>query len=53
MSGNMVSHAHNKTRRVWKPNLKKFKTVIDGTTITLHVCARCLRSGYYARKVKV
>jgi large subunit ribosomal protein L28 len=51
VSGNKVSHAHNKTRRIWRPNLKKIKTELDGTTITLKICARCLRSDYIARKV--
>ncbi|GMO22342.1 MAG: 50S ribosomal protein L28 [Spirochaetaceae bacterium] len=51
VSGNKVSHAHNKTRRVWKPNIKKFKTEIEGRTITAHICTRCIKSGYLARKV--
>jgi large subunit ribosomal protein L28 len=51
VSGNKVSHAHNKTRRVWRPNLKKIKTELEGTTVTLKICARCLRSDYIARKV--
>jgi len=51
-TGNKVSHAKNHTRRVWRPNLKKIKTVIDGSTITLRICARCLKSDLAARKVK-
>ncbi|MDR3301616.1 MAG: 50S ribosomal protein L28 [Spirochaetaceae bacterium] len=51
VSGNKVSHAHNKTRRVWKPNLKKIKTELEGTTVTLKICARCLRNDYITRKV--
>ncbi|MDR2864694.1 MAG: 50S ribosomal protein L28 [Spirochaetaceae bacterium] len=50
-SGNKVSHAHNKTRRVWRPNIKKIKTEIEGTTLTLKICARCLKSDYITRKV--
>jgi large subunit ribosomal protein L28 len=51
VSGNKVSHAHNKTRRVWRPNIKKLKTEIDGTTLTVKVCARCLKSDFLTRKV--
>jgi len=28
--GNNVSHANNKTRRTWKPNLQVVRTLIDG-----------------------
>ncbi len=44
-AGNNVSHAHNKTRRVWKPNLIKMKALIGGKTKSVKICARCLRSG--------
>jgi large subunit ribosomal protein L28 len=44
-TGNNVSHAHNKTRRTWKPNLMKVRTMVGSTKTTLKVCARCLRSG--------
>lgn len=45
VSGNSISHAHNVTRRTWKPNLQKVRAVIDGTTRRILVCTRCLRSG--------
>jgi large subunit ribosomal protein L28 len=51
VTGNAVSHANNHTRRVWKPNIKKVKTQIDGTTVTLKICARCLRGDYITKKV--
>lgn len=51
VTGNKVSHANNKTRRVWRPNIKKLKTEIDGTTVTVKICARCIKSGYLTRKV--
>jgi len=47
MVGNNVSHAHNKTKRVWYPNLQKTR-VIDsktGAVKKMKVCTRCLRSG--------
>lgn len=44
-AGNNVSHAHNKTRRTWKPNLVKVRTLVGSSKTTLKVCTRCLRSG--------
>jgi large subunit ribosomal protein L28 len=53
ITGNNVSKSNIHTRRTWKPNLVKIKTEIDGTTMTLSVCTRCLRSGYITKKVHV
>ena len=33
--GNNVSHANNKTRRTWKPNLQVARIVIDGKIIKI------------------
>jgi large subunit ribosomal protein L28 len=51
ITGNKVSHAKNRTRRTWKPNLHKIKTEIQGTTLTIKICARCLKSGYITKKI--
>jgi large subunit ribosomal protein L28 len=45
MSGNNVSHANNKTKRRWNPNLQRVRANIKGTVKYLRVCTRCLRSG--------
>ncbi len=46
VTGNNVSHAHNKNRRRWMPNLQKVRTVSDsGRTMRINVCTRCIRSG--------
>lgn len=46
VTGNNVSHAHNKTRRRWLPNLQRVRTVTKaGNTVRLNVCTRCIRSG--------
>ncbi|MDR2102745.1 MAG: 50S ribosomal protein L28 [Treponema sp.] len=52
ITGNSVSHAKNHTRRTWKPNLVKLRTEIGGSTVTLKVCARCLKSDFITKKVK-
>ncbi len=44
--GNNVSHANNKTRRRWEPNLRKIRAVdVDGSIKTIKVCLSCLKSG--------
>ena len=53
MYGNKVSNSYNHTKRTWRPNLLKVKTTIDGTTRTINVCTRCLRSGFIEKKVHV
>jgi large subunit ribosomal protein L28 len=45
VTGNNVSHAKNRTRRTWKPNLLKVRTMIGSTKKTIKICTRCLRSG--------
>ncbi|WP_149555000.1 50S ribosomal protein L28 [Treponema pectinovorum] len=53
MTGNKVSKSYNHTRRTWRPNLLKVKTEIGGTTRTLNVCTRCMRSGFVTKKINV
>jgi len=43
--GYNVSHAHNKTRARWYPNLQRVKTVKEGRATRMRVCTSCLRSG--------
>ena len=46
LTGNKVSHANNKTKKVSKPNLKSIKAVGPrGAHVRMHVCTRCIRSG--------
>ncbi len=46
VTGNSVSHAHNKNRRRWLPNLKPVRMAqSNGTTRRMRVCTRCIRSG--------
>ena len=44
VAGRNVSHAHNVTRRQFKPNIQRVKAVINGGVKRIHVCTRCLRS---------
>ncbi|OGF16505.1 MAG: 50S ribosomal protein L28 [Candidatus Eisenbacteria bacterium RBG_16_71_46] len=43
MTGNNVSHAHNITKRVWRPNLQRVRALVEGRVRNLDVCTRCLR----------
>jgi large subunit ribosomal protein L28 len=48
--GNNVSHANNKTRRTWKPNLQVARIVGDeGKVIKVKVCTACLNAGKVKR----
>jgi large subunit ribosomal protein L28 len=48
--GNNVSHANNKTRRVWKPNLQVARIVDEsGKIVKVKVCTRCLSAGKVKR----
>ncbi len=45
-TGNNVSHAHNKTRRRWLPNLQPVKIRLDdGSNRRVRVCTNCIKSG--------
>jgi large subunit ribosomal protein L28 len=48
--GNSVSHATNRRKRLFKPNLQRVHALVDGSRKYLRVCTQCLRSG---RVVKV
>jgi len=48
--GNNVSHAHNLTRRMWKPNIQKATLTLDGgISVQLKLCTKCLRTVSKAR----
>ncbi|MDD5765598.1 MAG: 50S ribosomal protein L28 [Candidatus Marinimicrobia bacterium] len=49
MYGNNVSHAHNKTRRRWDPNLQNIKIVDNGTVKSVKVCTSCIKKGDFQK----
>ncbi len=49
--GNNISHAHNKTRKVWYPNLQKIKAVHNGSVRSMKICTRCIRTGAVTKVV--
>ncbi|MEW6209792.1 MAG: 50S ribosomal protein L28 [Acidobacteriota bacterium] len=43
--GNRVSHANNRTRRRFDPNLQPVRATVRGRVERLRVCTRCLKAG--------
>lgn len=49
--GNTVSHAKNRSRRTWFPNLLEVKTKVGGSIKTVKICTRCLKAGKVVKYV--
>ncbi len=43
--GNNVSHANNRTKRRFNPNLQKVRAVQNGRAKRMVVCTSCIKSG--------
>lgn len=43
--GHNVSHANNKTKRTWLPNLQKVRANLEGRVKRILVCTHCIHSG--------
>ncbi|HEY7715677.1 MAG TPA: 50S ribosomal protein L28 [Candidatus Binatia bacterium] len=43
--GYNVSHANNKSKRIWRPNLKRVKAKFEGHVKRALVCTDCIHSG--------
>ena len=50
--GNNVSHAHNKTRRRFLPNLQSARVMKDGEVKKIKVCTSCIQAGKVEKYVK-
>jgi large subunit ribosomal protein L28 len=44
LTGNNVSHATNRTKRVFRPNLQRVHALVDGTPTHVKVCTACIRA---------
>jgi large subunit ribosomal protein L28 len=49
--GHNVSHANNKTRRIWYPNLQRVRVLVNNNVVRKRVCTRCIRSGKITKAV--
>jgi large subunit ribosomal protein L28 len=52
MYGHNVSHAKNRTRKIFKPNLHRVKILVEGTSKTVKLCTKCLRMVKSAQKAE-
>jgi len=43
--GNNVSHANNRTKRRWLPNVQKVRVEVNGQVKRIRVCTKCLKAG--------
>ncbi len=43
MVGHEVSHAKNRTRKVFRPNLHQARILVGGTAMRVRLCTKCLR----------
>jgi large subunit ribosomal protein L28 len=47
--GHKVSHANNKSKRLWRPNLQRVRARVGTAARRVLVCTRCLRSDRVAK----
>lgn len=47
--GYNVSHANNRTKKIWHPNIQKIRVIRGSTVRRLNVCTRCIRSGFVSK----
>ncbi len=52
-TGNHVSHANNRRKRRWMPNLQTVRVVVDESPRRVQVCTRCIRSGKVVKATAV
>ena len=46
------SHAHNKTKKVWKPNIQRVRAISNGTVKRVYACTRCIRAGLVTKPLQ-
>lgn len=47
--GIKVSHSHRRSNKMWKPNVRRVRAIVEGEHRRVYVCTRCLRSGKVER----
>lgn len=47
--GNAVSHSHRRSNKIYRPNIRTVRAVVNGGTKKVKVCTRCLKSGLVER----
>lgn len=52
MTGNHVSHANNRRKRRWFPNLQVVRVMVEGAPRRVRVCTQCLKGGKIVKAEK-
>ena len=42
--GNLVSHSHRATKRIWSPNLQTMKLSLDGKEVKVRVSTKAMKT---------
>ena len=42
--GNLVSHSHRSTKRIWRPNLQVMSLNVDGKEVRVRVCTKAMKT---------
>ncbi len=50
-AGNNVSHANNRTKRRFEPNIQKVRAIVNGARKRVRVCTSCLKTGRVQKAV--
>jgi large subunit ribosomal protein L28 len=51
VTGHNVSHANNRSKTRWLPNLQKVNAIVDGQKTKIKVCTTCLKSNKVVKAV--
>ena len=52
LRGNNVSHANNRTKRVFKPNLQRVRAMVNGSVKHIRACTDCIKSNRVEKAVR-
>ncbi len=52
VAGHRISHAHNVSNRLFRPNLRRVRAAVPGGSKHMRVCTRCLRAGRVVKAVR-
>ncbi len=52
-TGNNVSHANNRTKRRWYPNLQTVRVMVGEAPRRVRVCTKCIKSGKVVKATRV
>jgi len=50
--GNRVSHAKNRSRHAFRPNIQKKKIMVDGISVRMKLCTTCIKTLKKVKKVR-